>query len=263
MLKYYAAFKYEFADNVQYKIALLFHTIIFALIMYIMMNVWNYLYDSPSTYIVGYSYPQMIWYVILTELLWFSTRSFILNNQIGSDIRSGNISVYMNKPYNYIGFIFFRYLGEISVNLLNYLPMGAIIGILYLYVFPKHNILSAFSFILSFILSIVINGLIRLVLGMSSFWIENTQPLIWLYEKLILIIGTIFPIELFPEWIQNILMRTPIYVISYGPAKLFVDFHKDIFRHIIFMQALYIVAGLLLLWMVYKKGRIKIDINGG
>ncbi|RKJ42291.1 ABC transporter permease, partial [bacterium 1XD42-8] len=52
-------------------------------------------------------------------------------------------------------------------------------------------------------------------------------------------------------------------VISYGPAKLFVDFHKEIFGHIIFMQVIYIVAGLLLLWMVYKKGRIKIDINGG
>ena len=70
----------------------------------------------------------------------------------------------------------------------------------------------------------VINTMLVIFIGLFSFVIEDANPFWWVYSKLILVLGTIFPIEYFPMFLQGILKFSPIYVVSYGPAKLFVDF---------------------------------------
>ena len=42
------------------------------------------------------------------------------------------------------------------------------------------------------------------------------------------VVGTIFPIEIFPVALQHIFRFTPIYTVCYGPAKLIVDFSMAI-----------------------------------
>lgn len=263
MYKYYVAMKYEFKDRTAYKISLFFNAVIFALVMYVMVNVWGYLYRDKDSIIAGYSYQQMIWYIVLTELIWFSTRSFILTYQISDDIRTGNICSYVNKPYYYPSYILARYLGEISFKTIVFIPIGGILGVVCLGMFPNVSFFSVVCMIITFILSVIINGIIRVLVGLSSFWIENTKPIIWLYEKLILIIGTIFPLELFSSNIQHILKYTPIYVISYGPARLFVKYNNEDFFKVLLSQIIYIGIGYLCIRIVYKKGKRRLNVNGG
>ena len=263
MYKYYAAMKYEFKDRTAYKISLFFNAVIFALVMYVMVHVWGYLYHYKDALIAGYSYQQMIWYVILTELIWFSTRSAILTHQISDDIRTGNICSYVNKPYDYPGYILARYLGEISFKTIAFIPIGGILGVVCLRMFPNASFISVASVLVTFILSVIINGIIRVLVGLSSFWIEDTKPVIWLYEKLILIMGTVFPLELFSENIQQVLKYTPIYVISYGPARLFVKYNHEDFFKILLSQIIYIVIGYLCIQIVYKKGKRRLHVYGG
>jgi ABC-2 type transport system permease protein len=59
---------------------------------------------------------QMIWYVLITETLWFGSKNKILTRQISEDIKSGNIAYNINKPYNYIFYIIAKHLGEITIK---------------------------------------------------------------------------------------------------------------------------------------------------
>jgi ABC-2 type transport system permease protein len=92
---------------------------------------------------------------------------------------------------------------------------------------------------------------------------EDSYPFYWLYSKVILVLGTIFPIEYFPHAIQPILSYSPIYVVSYGPAKLFVDFSYSNFITIIIAQVIYIIISYLLCSFLYRKGVKKLNVNGG
>ena len=47
---------------------------------------------------------QMIWYVIITEILWMSLGGRKLCRKICEDVRGGNIAYNINKPYNYINY---------------------------------------------------------------------------------------------------------------------------------------------------------------
>lgn len=98
---------------------------------------------------------------------------------------------------------------------------------------------------------------------MLSFWIEDAAPFQWLYDKLILVVGTLFPMEVFPEKLQLLFKVTPVYKVCYGPGKLIVDFSPGKCMEILAAQAVYPVGGCALLFWVYGKGVKKLYVNGG
>ncbi len=98
---------------------------------------------------------------------------------------------------------------------------------------------------------------------MISFWIEDSTPFHWVYDKMILIIGTMFPIEMFPEFIKPIIRCTPIFVVTYGPAKLLIDFSIENFVQIFIAQIIYLIISVAIIGILYNKGVKKLNVNGG
>ena len=73
MKKYIYIFKSEIMSSLQYVFDTLFGFIGFFIIFFIFMNLWNYIYQDPNELINGYSMNQMIWYVVITEIIWSIT----------------------------------------------------------------------------------------------------------------------------------------------------------------------------------------------
>ena len=72
-----------------------------------------------------------------------------------------------------------------------------------------------------------------------------------------------FPVEIFPKAIQPLFKLTPIYTVCYGPAKLIVDFSPEKCVEILAVQAVYLLAGCGLMFLIYGKGVKKLYVNGG
>ena len=102
-----------------------------------------------------------------------------------------------------------------------------------------------------------------IAIGLISFFIEDSNPFFWLYSKMILVIGTLFPVEFFPSFIQPFIKLTPIYVVSYGPAKLFVDYNINNAIHILLTQGIYLLCAFGICHLIYNKGVKKLSVNGG
>lgn len=101
------------------------------------------------------------------------------------------------------------------------------------------------------------------MISVISFWIEDSTPFHWIYDKLILIIGTMFPIEMFPKVLRPIIKCTPIYVVTYGPAKLLINFSLQNFVQILLAQIIYLFVATTLTLILYEKGVKKLNVNGG
>jgi ABC-2 type transport system permease protein len=110
---------------------------------------------------------------------------------------------------------------------------------------------------------ILINSLIRIGISILSFWIEDSGPFHWIFDKLIIVLGTLFPIEIFPLWIQPLIKVTPIFVITYGPAKLIIDFSMDMFLNVLLVQLAYLAVTVLILTILFRRGVAKLNVNGG
>lgn len=263
MKKYFFIWKSEIMTNLQYVFDFVGSLISYMLLIYIFLILWNYVYEDPTKLINGYQMNQMIWYVIITELLWMSLSGRGLCQRICNDVRTGNVAYNINKPYNYVGYSLASHLGLVTIRFMMIGVIGLVLGYLFLGGFPTLTLLQGLGVLLSCVLATVINALLIISIGLISFYIEDANPLYWLYSKVILVIGTLFPVEFFPQVLQPIIKMSPIYVVSYGPAKLFVDFKMDYFIKILLTQGIYLLISIIICAFIYSKGVKKLNVNGG
>ncbi len=263
MKKYLYIYKSELMTNIQYAFDLLIGFITYCIMIFIFLNLWQYIYQDPKELINGYTMSQMIWYVIITEILWMSLGGRKLCKKIAEDVRSGNIAYNINKPYSYVEYSLWNHMGLVTVRFVLVGILGMILGAIFLHTFPSLNIFQLIGIIVSCILATMISIYIITALGLISFFIEDASPFYWLYSKMILVIGTIFPIEFFPAVLQPIIKFSPIYVVSYGPAKLFVDFTTTGFFNILIAQIIYLIISCTICHLIYRKGVRKLNVNGG
>lgn len=263
MRKYAVIYRSVLMENLQYAANIALGFVSYFIFIFVFINLWSYLYDGPGTRIAGYTREQMIWYVMITEMLWFGARAGATAGQVSADIRGGNIAYLMNKPYHYTLYILARYTGEWSIRLPMYMALAVAVGVTMVGRLPGFGLPALLASAAGILLGITINGVFKLCISLMSFWIEDSNPFQWLYDKVILIVGTVFPIEIFPEAIRPLLKLTPIYTVCYGPAKLVVDFQIDQYLEILLAQLLYLAVGCGLMFFIYGKGVKKLYVNGG
>ena len=263
MKKYFSIFKAELLNSLQYLSNVVFGVTSFFVFVFIMFNIWQVIYSDPKELINGYTMHQMVWYILITEIIYKSVEQRKLCREISKDIKTGNISYNLNKPYNYILYSFFRQSGRTFINLVSYLIIGISLGILMLKEIPSLDFIIIVMFLLIAILAEAIATLIVIMIGLFSFYFEDSSPMLWMYSKLILVFGTIFPIEFFPEWIQGFLKYSPVYVTSYGPAKMFIKFELGEGIGILLSQIVYVVISYSLCQLIYSKAFKRLVINGG
>ena len=263
MKKYLFIYKTEVMSNLQYIFNILVGFIGYFIMMFIFLNLWKYIYSDPNEVINGFTMNQMIWYIIITEILWSTVSGRKFCHKIANDVKGGNIAYNINKPYNYIGYSLFNHLGACTVKGFMYTVLGIIVGYVFLGSFPSLSIFSILAVLLTCILATVISTLLIIFVGLFSFIIEDSTPFYWLYSKIILLFGTIFPIEYFPKVVQPILKFSPVFAVNYGPAKLFVDFSFNTFIVVVIAQIIYIIIAYTLCALVYKKGVKRLNVNGG
>lgn len=263
MKKYLYIYKATLIENLSYISNIIFGFINFIVMMFIFLNLWQYMYSDSSQVINGYTMEQMIWYVLIAEVLWFGTRNKSLTKQISQDIKSGNIAYNINKPYNYVFYIIAKHIGEITIKFIAFAILGITIGIVFIGPIQNFSFANLPLIIITVLLGVLINSVIRITISIISFWIEDSTPFHWVYDKLILVLGTLFPIEMFPKFLRPIIQCTPIFVVTYGPAKLLIDFSMEKFIQILIAQIIYLVIVFALAIILYERGVKKLNVNGG
>ena len=261
MKKYIHIYIATILDNLQYVSSILFKAITYILIMFILFNLWKYMYAGKEN-INGFTENQILWYVLITEGIWFGLRNKELNSEISDNIKSGNIAYSINKPYNYIVYVIVKNLGDLTIRAFIFLCIILIIGNVFvgnidfkLYQIP--------FVIISLIFSCLVFSFISISVSLLSFWVEDATPFHWIYEKIILVLGTLIPVEMFPGIMKKIVSFLPTYPIMYGPAKNIVDFSLNNFGKIIIVQIIYLLCLITIMNILYKKGVKKLNVNGG
>lgn len=263
MRKYAVIYRSVLMENLQYALNIAMGFISYFIFIFVFINLWNYIYSSPDALIAGYTREQMIWYVMVTEAIWFGAPSAMVTRQVSADIRGGNIAYLVNRPYHYTLYILARYTGGWSIQLPMFALLSIGMGVTMVGALPRFHILQLFAVIPVVILGITIDAVFRICISLISFWIEDANPFQWLYSKLLLLIGTLFPVEIFPAALQPLFRLTPIYTVCYGPAKLIVDFSAGKYFEILLAQAVYLGAACSLMLFLYGKGVRKLHVNGG
>ena len=102
MKKYLHIYTTTLIESVQYISSVFISFISFSVIIYVFINLWQYIYQDPNELINGYSVNQMIWYVLITEILWCGTKNKTLLNvqiQLYTGLVETKNTLFKQQPY--------------------------------------------------------------------------------------------------------------------------------------------------------------------
>lgn len=262
MKKYLSIIKMVILEKMQFLTSKIVTLIMYAIFIYLFLQLWQYMYGEDQL-IAGYTLQQMVWYVAVTEMIWFSIRPKNMMNDMTMEIKSGKVAYILNKPFSYIGYMLSKHLGEAIVAFTLHLVVGLIVGFLIIGGLSTFSVVAIPFIIITTVFATFITAFIYMIIAMLSFWFEDNSPFFWIYEKLILAIGVMFPIEIFPMFLQPFIKLSPIYVTMYAPAKMFVDFSFSVFIELLVFQIAYLLLMIFIVIITYKKGAKILSVNGG
>lgn len=261
LAKYTAVGKITLRNHFAYLWDFVIRSLFLLVILYVFFQLWTVTYEGMNTVeIAGYRFDQLFWYLILAEAIIMASPRLHLT--VEEEVKTGTVAYRLTKPISYIGYHYIGYMGEALIRLLVNLAIGGALGLI-LVGRPEFGWGWA-GFAVLVLFSLTINYLIRMSLSLCAFWLEETQGLVFVYDKLLFTIGgMMLPLELFPDYLRTVSEWLPFQTIVYFSAKTAI--HFDLLR-MLSMLGIQLLWGLLLTGLVcwvYRKGVTKLHVNGG
>ncbi len=187
--------------------------------------IWRAIFAGTGEQVGGYDYGEMIWYFLLIILVDNLVTPTEDEWQIAADIREGQISAFLIKPLNYLGYRFSLFLSyRLVYTLVTVAPLAlALYWFRDLIVLPK----SAATwplFLLSAAMAACISFLIAYSLALLSFWILEISTVVFiLYSFEYFLSGQTFPLDIMPGWFQAFLQWLPFPYELFFPVQVFLE----------------------------------------
>lgn len=177
----------------------------------------------PGKSLLGYSQPLMLTYILGTSLMdsiVLSSRTYI----IGEEINNGNLMNFLLRPVNYFLYWFAKDIGDKAMNVcFSIVELTLIFIILKPPFFIQTSPFYILFFIFSAILSLFIYFFINFLLGLIGFW----SPEVWAPRFIFITLlgffaGSLFPLDILPKTIFEIMKFLPFTYLLYFPLKIYL-----------------------------------------
>lgn len=256
MNKYYEIFRFNLKTKTNFKANYFFSLFSFTIHILVFNTLWDFILRGKT--IMGYTKPDLIWYIIIGEFITYSTTHNY--RKISDMVKSGDIVNMLTKPIDIIKYIFAEEASCI-VNVIVNMLFAVILGIT-MSGMIKLSIIQAFMFITSTIFAIILWISIQVFIGLLAFITEENEAFYLIISKAMLLL-VLTPLEFFPSVVQRIFLFIPTTYIAYPPAKIYVHFNFIQNTQLIVGQMVSLLCIFILIYILSIKGVKNINVNGG
>ena len=172
----------------------------------------------------GYSYEEMIAYLLLTNVSRAFSSMPGLASTIALQIRNGEIKKFLIQPIDMIGFLF---LGRVAHKMVYYVialgPYALVFFLCRSFFAGWPDATTMAAFLLSLVMSFLLGFFLEATLGMAGFWILEISSLLFVYQLFSYFFsGQMFPIDILPDAARQIVDLLPIPYMAYFPVAVFL-----------------------------------------
>lgn len=259
----YTLFLFGFKDVSESLLKIFSDLVITSMRFGITIWLYYYLFLYKGGTILGVNLQTVVWAMFLYFVfMYLNPRN--MSTDIQKDIQTGKIEVILTKPVNYISYKLGEYLGNRFFTFVISSLIGVSLMVFFLGV--PNNILSLnflFTFPVVFILSFIISFELFVILGFLSFWMQDINPVRWILDKTVMILGgAYFPIVFFPDILKKISLYSPMgasQFVSYSAYSNWPVIYKKMFL----IQFFWIIVLGFVLFYIQRKAFAKLSVNGG
>jgi ABC-2 type transport system permease protein len=231
----------------------------FLLILFILSRVWDKMMGGRL--MEGFAQGDLVWYLVFTESLLLAVPR--VESEIEDEVRSGSVAYLMVRPMHYLGFHLAGFSGEVVVRLGLNLLVGAPLA--FLLAGPPPTPLAGLPWVLVAVaLGLALHFHLVVCLALLAFWVEETKPFFWIYQKILFTAGGLMiPLEFFPDWLRRVLDALPFASVLYAPARMGVRFEPEVAARLLAAQAAWLLVFVLVAQAIYRRASRRLQVNGG
>lgn len=219
-----------------------------------------------STQVFGYSQNQMFTYIFMVLVVQALVLAAPSSDNIGGEIANGDLSNYLIKPVSYLKYWLTRDLSSKVFNIIfAIIELTIIWVILHPPVFLPSSLVTNIGFLISCILAALIYFFVSVSARFVAFWTpESTWGVSFVILVLIDILsGGIFPLNILPNWLFNLLQLTPFPYLLYFPIAIFVgQITGFTMVRILIQSAIYLLVMFYVNRFLWKKGLLFYSSEG-
>ena len=227
------------------------------------LYLYKYVYELLPSMHAKLPFSNAIWSMSMYFIVfWLGLRN--IQRNFRDDIRSGNIEMYLLRPIGYVSQKILIQIGQglipfISALIISVIVDYAIVGLPEIHM-PIALWIIALAII--FILSQILTCFIYVLVGLSGFWLHDSEPIYFIVSKFIMIFGGAWvPVAFFPKILQLIAEFSPFgasLAISYAMYPNFAERFGISVLNILF----WIIVTGMLVRIVSNRAFRKLSVNG-
>ena len=268
MKKYLHVINIGFQNNLQYRFNYLTRTLFSFIPLFAMLSLWRTIYggNSREGEHNGFTQEQMIFYYLLVAVVDVFTAVNEDDWQIAADIREGNISQFLVKPVDYLWYRLSLFLsGRIAFVAMATIPLAAFIFRYRHYVQAPASVAAMLVFPVSLVLTALLQFFISYAMAMLAFWLLEISTFIFiLFAFEYLASGHLFPLDILPPVLKQIMFCTPFPYQLYFPIQIYLGkvTGADLWRGLL-VQGLWVVAAYGFARFMWRRGIKRYSAFGG
>ena len=259
-------FRLGLQNTATYRTNFFFRALFGLIPMIAAIAIWQAIFRSGKEIIAGYTLAQMLSYYLIATVIEMTTTPTEDEWQVATDIKDGTISQFLIRPIDYLRYRFCLF----SANRLIYTvvalaPISLIIGWKADYLLPPANGSALIGFACSLALSAVLQFLLVYLTALLAFWVlEISTFSFMLLAAQRLASGEMFPLDLLPRWLHQLLMLTPFPYCMFFPVTVYMGrLDTNTMLQGLGMQAIWIGILFAATRLVWERGLRTFTVVGG
>lgn len=229
----------------------------------VVVLLYKYVFELRGGSVLGVPFVVAAW----SMFFYFAVMTLDISRvarSIMRDIQSGTIEVLFSKPIPYLWYKVFYQIGMhaypfILISFFGSILLALVFGV------PQTMTTSFFflTFVATFLLGILLCSLLYTLIGLAAFWIEDINPIYWVVDKGVMILGgSYLPVGLFPPLMYKIALWSP-FGASYFVTHTVYEGWAQLWVTQLLIQTVWVLVLGILVMSVFYKARQKVSVNGG
>jgi ABC-2 type transport system permease protein len=229
--KYLHVFRVSLVERMTYRADFLVSTFLRFLPMLTTILLWQAIYagarvKSGETVLSGFSYNEMIAYLLLVNISRMFSSMPGLAGGIAREIRDGTLKKYLLQPIDMLHFLVsYRIAHKVTYIVSSFLPYALLFWLCRSF-FAGHvptDPLIWLGFAVSLLLAFVVGFYFEATVGMVGFWFLEVTSILYIVMTLnFFISGHMLPLDLLPPFWSGFLKMLPFQYMAYFPAVVFL-----------------------------------------
>ncbi len=219
--KYWMIFQLSWQNGLVYRTSLIIWRIRQMLSTLMALTIWSVVFTNQTS-VFNYNQTEMTSYIFLVSILQSMILASSLHGLAGN-IYSGQISHFLVKPQRIFATFAMEEIADKAKNVLFSLAEGALLYAIFQPLFLAPDFSVIMITLIWTLLGVLIHFYISIIFGTLGFWSPETWGPKFLFFMIVdFTAGKLYPLDILPRSLQNILMLTPFPYLSYVQIQLFL-----------------------------------------